>query len=81
MEVKTYQSNQKWLDSNENPIVLKLSYTDLKVLAEVFLEGNFDKDKDIKFIFASDKYLESPKWLEIFSETKNEGILCKSIDV
>jgi len=56
MKVKTYQSNQKWLDSNDNPIVLKLSYTEFKALTEVFIQGNFDKDKDIKLIFSGEGY-------------------------
>lgn len=68
MKVKTYQSNKIWLDSNDNPIVLKLSYTEFKTMAEVFLKGGFDKDKDIKLIFSGKAVPLG--WLEIFSETK-----------
>lgn len=79
MEVKTYQSNKVWLSSDDNPIVLKLSYTEFKTLAEVFLEGKFDKDKDIKLIFSGKAVPLG--WLEVFSETKEAITILSEINV
>jgi hypothetical protein len=79
MKVKTYQSNKVWLSSDDNPVALKLSYTEFKRIAEVFIKSDFDKNKDINLIFSKEGY--SLDWLEIFSETRENCIFFKTPSV